>query len=233
MFVGCGVGEALPLTSDTCSQERPTALVRDMTGAHFPWSLVRNVQGPQQVLVCCCGLTVAMLCLPFALWFWILPLSWSFFLPKRRPSKHLLAPVSEFLSSSNLICHDLLPSSLLRLVLFSVHILTKAVSCFPPWMIFYCFQEHFFLLTSCGTENNSPRSVTCSGTLKTLTGKFLMDNPEIGMFLSKDQPWPWNQLCQSRGRKYFTALPPGQWKEPVTVQTHLVPDWSRVLCQGT
>lgn len=36
MFVGCAVGEALPLISITCSQERPTVLVSDMTGVGLP-----------------------------------------------------------------------------------------------------------------------------------------------------------------------------------------------------
>ena len=45
MFVGCGVGEALPLTSDTCSQERPTALVGDRTGAHFPLKPHKKCRG--------------------------------------------------------------------------------------------------------------------------------------------------------------------------------------------
>lgn len=94
--------------------------------------------------------------------------------------KKTLKPYIGSSSFPALIWFDLPLASLLKLVLFSNHILLKVFSYFPLWMIFYCFWKHFSLLTNWSIENNPLRFPTCSCPCQTLTGTSTVDNSQLG-----------------------------------------------------
>lgn len=195
MFVGCVVDEVLPLISDACTKKRPKALVSQMMGSMAASEDLSNKSPATRSGPCLLReighhhLTPLMcetvMSYPSEL------VLFSFFPSVRRSSNHLLVPVP---SGSILICHDLLLTSLLKLVLFSIHILIKAFSYFPPWTNLL-FLETFLLSNQLGHREQSPRSIICSGTCQTPTGMSGTDD------------------AGTLERKHFIALPSGQWKE--------------------
>lgn len=133
MFVGCVVDEVLPLISDACTKKRTKALVSQMMVSMAASEDLNNKSPATRAGPCLlleighCHLKpitceIVMNC-PYEL------VLFYFFPSVRRPLNHLLVPVP---SGSVLICPDLLLTSLLKQVLFSIHILIKAFSYFPP-----------------------------------------------------------------------------------------------------